>query len=139
MRTAWLNKCPLAPYYLCVRLLVIDDDAVVLRAVSRTLRTHGHEVVTCLDPREALERLTGGEVFDAIVSDVMMGASTGIELHAACAATVPEMARRFLFVTGSLGEDAVAVALAKTGCPVLVKPVRGAELIAAIEAVVARQ
>lgn len=81
------------------RVLVVDDDAMVIRALSRTLSRH-HEVVAVSTAAEALERLRGGERFDVILCDLMMPEMTGMDLHAELARTHPEATDRMIFLTG---------------------------------------
>src|SRR5262249_27528319 len=52
------------------------------------------------DPRRALGRLLSGERFDVVLCDLMMSDLTGMALHRAVVAQAPEVARRFIFMTG---------------------------------------
>ncbi len=81
------------------RVLVIDDERAVAVAIQRTLHKL-HEVVICTSSPEALQRLIGGEAFDAIICDLMMPQLTGMEVHAELEKVMPELARRMIFLTG---------------------------------------
>ncbi|HEX7488971.1 MAG TPA: ATP-binding protein, partial [Anaeromyxobacteraceae bacterium] len=81
------------------RVLVLDDEPLVCRAVARTL-AGDHEVVALTDPSEALTRLAGGERFDVVVCDLMMPGLTGMECHEALRTSRPELARNMIFLTG---------------------------------------
>jgi signal transduction histidine kinase/ActR/RegA family two-component response regulator len=81
------------------RVLVIDDERMVLRSIERTLRGE-HDVAAVTSAREGLRRIERGEEFDVIVSDVMMPDMTGAELYAELVRTRPEQAERMLFLTG---------------------------------------
>jgi CheY-like chemotaxis protein len=81
------------------RILVVDDDALVGRAMSRML-SRRHEVVFLSDARSALDRLRSGPAFDVVFCDLMMPQLTGIDLHDALAAERPELAARMIFTTG---------------------------------------
>jgi PAS domain S-box-containing protein len=81
------------------RVLVIDDEPLILSTLRRVL-SKDHEVTTLHSPREALERLRGGERFHVILCDLMMPELSGMELYAQMAASVPEQAARVVFVTG---------------------------------------
>jgi DNA-binding NarL/FixJ family response regulator len=61
------------------RLLVVDDDASLLLAVSETLRAEGYVVVTARRGREALV-LVAERVPDLIISDIRMPGMDGYEL-----------------------------------------------------------
>jgi signal transduction histidine kinase/CheY-like chemotaxis protein len=81
------------------RILVIDDDPIVGRAVEKLVRDR-HEVIVVIDPLVALARLEGGERFDVILSDVMMPELDGAELHGKLQTIAPEQAARMIFMSG---------------------------------------
>lgn len=60
------------------RVLLIDDDATLLRAYQRILSGRGFVVEATSDAREALKWLWG-RAFDAVVTDVHMPEMTGLE------------------------------------------------------------
>ena len=61
------------------RVLVVDDEAGIRKVVRDALEREGHEVATCVDGREALERLEDEE-FDLIVTDLAMPRMNGLDL-----------------------------------------------------------
>jgi two-component system cell cycle sensor histidine kinase/response regulator CckA len=80
------------------RILVVDDEESVLRTVQRILANH--DVVCTTSARDALNRIEGGEHFDVILSDVMMPATTGIQLYETLLAEKPEQAAKVVFMSG---------------------------------------
>jgi CheY-like chemotaxis protein len=80
------------------RVLVVDDEALVGRAVRRALAEHDVVVETCA--RRALARLASDEPFGVILCDMMMPGMTGMELYAELAARRPRDAERVVFFTG---------------------------------------
>jgi two-component system, OmpR family, response regulator MprA len=60
-------------------ILVVDDDTRLRNALRRVLVSHGFEVEVASDGDEALARLRA-HTFDAMVLDVMMPGSDGIEV-----------------------------------------------------------
>ncbi len=62
------------------RVLVVDDSVEVRLTVEDSLRALGYEVVGAASAGEALNCLSGGQVFDLVVSDVVMPGMTGPEL-----------------------------------------------------------
>jgi len=54
-----------------IRVLVVDDDPIILRLLQLNLELEGHEVETAADGREALDRVNALEP-DLILLDVMM-------------------------------------------------------------------
>ncbi len=62
-----------------VRLLIVDDDVVVLQSTGRLLRSFGYVVVEVKNGQEALA-LLDHEPFDIVLSDIGMPGLDGIEL-----------------------------------------------------------
>lgn len=60
------------------RILIVDDEENVCRALRRSLRKEGYEMESVNDPNAALE-LLGREKFDLIISDHLMPNMTGLE------------------------------------------------------------
>jgi CheY-like chemotaxis protein len=80
------------------RVLVVDDDELVSRALARTLREF--DVVVALDGRSALASIERGEQFDVIVCDLMMPNMTGMDLYDAIRRVAPGQIERMVFVSG---------------------------------------
>ncbi len=79
-------------------VLVIDDEPMVGRAITRMLVPH-HRVITVLGAAEALAALSARH-FDAILCDLMMPEMTGMALHDKLQAEAPALASRMIFLTG---------------------------------------
>jgi PAS domain S-box-containing protein len=113
------------------RVLVVDDEALVARAVERML-SPPHEVLTRGSARSALDLLEGDRDFDVILCDLMMPGMTGMDLHAALATRDPALARRMVFLTGGAFTDAARAFLEQVANPRLEKPVDRATLREAV-------
>jgi EAL domain-containing protein (putative c-di-GMP-specific phosphodiesterase class I) len=61
------------------RVLVVDDEELLVRALVRTLSAAGYEVSTAVDGRRAAE-LIADTAFDVVVSDIDMPRMNGIQL-----------------------------------------------------------
>ena len=61
------------------RVLIVDDNAPLRRALGRMLQSAGHTVSVAASGDEALVALSGTE-FDLVISDVRMPGMTGVEL-----------------------------------------------------------
>ncbi|MFK7985942.1 MAG: ATP-binding protein [Sandaracinaceae bacterium] len=96
------RSAPVAPG----RILVVDDEPLVRRALRRMLRPH--EVVEAESGREAEVLLGDDRGFDLILCDVMMPDGTGIELHDALEESAPELIDHFVFMTGGAFDGEVA-------------------------------
>jgi PAS domain S-box-containing protein len=81
-----------------LRILVVDDDAFVARAIRRLLITR-HQVTLANGGPEALELITRND-YDVVFCDVMMPTMTGMDLHREVRARDPALAERFIFITG---------------------------------------
>jgi signal transduction histidine kinase len=86
------------------RLLVIDDEPAILRAVARSLKRE-HDVVTEESGHAALERLREDRDFDLILCDLMMPTVSGSDLYEAVRTNYPGIERRFVFMTGGVFTD----------------------------------
>jgi DNA-binding NtrC family response regulator len=63
------------------KLLLVDDDPNTLASLARAFRLSGHEAVVCDSADRALEQLRT-QVFDVILSDVVMPGRDGLQLLA---------------------------------------------------------
>lgn len=114
------------------RVLVVDDDGGVGRAVARALR-RTHDVVYQPDAKVALAELRDGARFDAILCDVMMPDMGGEEFHQELLVDAPRMAERLVFCTGGIFAEEASQAVQLAGRPVLEKPFE----LEALEAILA--
>ena len=60
------------------RILVVDDEKVIVKGLRFNLENEGYEVATAYDGQEAVD-LARKEAFDLIILDVMMPVKSGIE------------------------------------------------------------
>jgi CheY-like chemotaxis protein len=81
-----------------LRVLLVDDQVLVLRATAGMLREL--DVVTACNADQALARLEEGSHFDAMVSDVSMPGMNGAELYLRVRERFPYLADRFLLLSG---------------------------------------
>ncbi len=103
------------------RVLVVDDDPVVGKAIRRMLAAE-HEIEMETDARRALARIAGGERFDVVLCDIMMPVVTGIELHAELKRVAPDQADRMVFLTGGAFTESARAFLDQVTNPRLDKP-----------------
>ena len=100
-----------APQAKAYRILLVDDEPNVLSALRRVFRQENYDVVTCQQPREALELLKR-EPFNVIISDFMMPGMDGGELLRQARQIEPDLIR--IMLTGHADVNAVVGAV-KTG------------------------
>jgi response regulator RpfG family c-di-GMP phosphodiesterase len=75
-----------------VRVLLVDDEPVVLMSLRETLRPEGYTIVVANSPEEALESVRQ-HTFAAVVTDYQMPGMTGVALLAEVKKLRPEAAR----------------------------------------------
>jgi CheY-like chemotaxis protein len=88
------------------RVLVIDDEPLLGRAVERALSDE-NQVVVVSDAAAALRRLTAGERYDVVLCDLMMPSMDGLDFHRHLSAVLPDEARRIVFITGGVVTERV--------------------------------
>lgn len=81
------------------RILVVDDDALILGTVRRVLGRN-YDITCVADSRDVLSSLANNEPFDLILCDLIMPDMTGMEVHAEVSKRSAELAKRMLFMTG---------------------------------------
>ncbi len=104
-----------------LRVLVVDDEALVRRVLSVALARH-HDVVVAEHGREAAAVLEAGPAVDVVVCDLMMPEMNGQDLYEQVAARDPALARRFVFITGGALGPKLSAFLDGVAVPVLHKP-----------------
>jgi len=102
-----------------VRVLIVDDELAVRQMLAVMLTQGGVRCSHVSTPEQALEKLQN-ESFDAVISDLRMGPSSGMDLLDKIHGRYPDMA--FLMVTG-VADVRVGVQAMKQGADdYLLKP-----------------
>lgn len=116
-----------------MKILLVDDDKVMLRLLDAMLRTMGHEVVQAYDGLQAWELLRDGGI-NFVLSDWCMPGMDGVEL---CRRLRAAELHHYVYVvlfTGREQDDDLVIAMEAGADDFLTKPVKGKELKARIEA-----
>ncbi len=118
------------------RILVVEDDNELNKAVCSYLNRNGYETVGCHSANEAYDAMYGGTLFDLIISDVMMPGVDGFEF----AETVREQNQHIPILFMTARDDFVAKQRGfKVGIDdYMVKPVDLDELLLHIGALMRR-
>jgi len=114
-----------------LRILVIDDDAIVARGLERALRD-SHDVEVANHAAHALDAIRKGERYDVILCDVMMPGMTGREVYDRIRTGHPGLERRIVLVTGGAFVPRLAEFLESVDNPKLLKPFTEDQVLAAI-------
>jgi CheY-like chemotaxis protein len=115
------------------RILVVDDEPMIVRAIQRLLEGE-HEVTLSTDPIAVVDQLRAGRRFDVILCDLMMPTMSGIDVYNAIRDMDPDQARRIVFMTGGAFTERALEFLAAIENARIEKPLERATLRAAIRA-----
>ncbi len=116
-----------------LRILVIEDDRLLARALARMLAQHHRIEVT--DGGEAgLARLAADPAFDLVLCDMMMPQTSGVDVYEQLRARDPALARRMIFMTGGAFTPRAAEFLAAVPNPTIGKPFTRDELLRVLQA-----
>ena len=61
------------------RVLVVEDDRELNHTVCSYLNQNGYDATGCMEANEAYDAMYGGNLFDLIISDIMMPGVDGFE------------------------------------------------------------
>lgn len=64
------------------KILIVDDDEILLGIYAKNFRDEGFEVLTAHDGQEAWEIIKGGNIPDVVFTGIIMPRLTGFELIA---------------------------------------------------------
>ena len=121
------------------RILVVDDDGLVLKGAGRVLQRAGHEVWESTSPKTALHLLEHVSV-DVVITDVYMPGMNGVELVRRLGGRAG--GRRIIAMTGGGVMNTAAEMLAQARSAgaerTLAKPFGPDDLNAAVDDVLAR-
>lgn len=117
------------------QILVVDDEAPIVDAISYNLTKEGHAVRTAADADECLHRIRDGRP-DLVVLDVMLPSGSGLDI---CRRIRREQDNLpVLFLTARAAEADCLKGFEAGGDDYMVKPFSMRELMARIQAVLRR-
>jgi two-component system response regulator MprA len=118
------------------RVLVVDDEPINRRVVSRVLGRAGYDVILAADGLEALEVLER-ERADAVLLDLVMPRLDGVETCRRIRALQPSLP---VLMLSAMSDDETRARAEAAGVDALLeKPVVGADLVARLEAALDRR
>jgi DNA-binding NtrC family response regulator len=118
-------------------VLLVDDDELLANTLKLLLESHNFIVTTSTNGVEALREVMAVD-FDVIICDMMMPKMAGDMFYLAVKKVKPEMASRFLFITGHADNPKVDSFLKQIDAEVIFKPVRTDDLVRMIGLVLKR-
>ena len=102
-----------------VKILVVDDEEIMLKLACDALRSQGHQVIGSSGALEALDKLKG-EKFDFILTDIKMPEMDGMELIQSAHKINPSMGA--IFMTGYASLDTAKRAIQEGAYDYILKP-----------------
>ena len=127
-----LGPVPEIQNHHALRVLVVDDEPTVADTLAIILQNRNHDVRIAYSGEQA-KQLAAGFMPDAVITDVVMGPMSGIDLAVHLIQALP--ACRVLLVSGHTDTKALMNAAEKNGhsFPLLAKPAHPTEFISFIE------
>jgi len=110
------------------RALVVEDEVALGEAVADALTDEGFRVDRALDGEEGLDRVRD-QHYDVIICDLKMPKVDGMAFFDEVSATMPQIARRLIFVTGDVAGTEAERFLESSGCRWVPKPFRLRDLM----------
>lgn len=117
------------------KVLVIDDDELVLTIVRKMLEAEGFSVDVSTSAREALTRLPENH-YDVVLCDMLMPGMSGAEFYQRVKKEFPEYWRRIVFLTGDIASEATWEFIEQRRLPYILKPFGVRELRQKLQEVV---
>jgi PAS domain S-box-containing protein len=112
------------------KILIVDDEEIIVRLLSMSLRSDGYETVTAHSGEQGLE-VFKSESPDIVVTDIKMPGMDGLELLKKIKEIDPE--KEVIIVTGHGDIDSTITALQRGASDFINKPVRDEALAIALE------
>lgn len=114
-------------------IMLLDDDRTLLTMLEQVLTAAGHRCRAVATPEAALQVIEQGPEIKVIVSDVFMPAMDGLQfVDALKSRCQPRTPPRVLLLTAQPSLRLAVGALRLGVCDFLTKPIRPAELVAAV-------
>ena len=102
------------------KVLVIDDEETINELITEILKEEGCHVDAVTTGELALQKMKE-QTYDLILCDIRMPGMDGLEVYSQIEHTIPQLAQRFLFLTGDISEQ-TRTFLQNTEKPYLMKP-----------------
>lgn len=119
-------------------ILVVDDDKQLASALQWILADENYLVDVAFDGDEALLKVKVHE-YDAVICDVMMPRLRGDEFYLQAKKLRPDLADRFIFITGFAADSDIREFLSARRLKHLIKPFPIEQLMASVKALLAER
>ena len=117
-----------------VEILVVDDEPLFTKLVSRLLTDEGYEVDTAGDGIDALEKIRGKK-YNLLLTDITMPGMSGFELYESAIKIAPYLANKTIITSSNFDSDDRKEFLAKYKLLYIVTPFIPKHLVSEVNAV----
>ena len=114
------------------RILLIDDEASVLKIMQRSLQRGGYHVDAVNSGTAGLEMLASTH-YDLVLCDIRMPKMSGSDFYNVVSLRYPEMRPHIIFTTGDSVSPSTRQFLDKTNVPCISKPFELDELLSRVK------
>lgn len=120
------------------KIMVVDDEPHICRALNRLLTQAGHKVETISSAQMALQRLNTAK-YDLILLDIKMPGMNGIEFYNHLKEIDPSLQQKVVCITGDVISARNKAFLDEVGIPCIAKPFGVDELLYQVKLVLGGQ
>lgn len=113
-----------------MRVLLIDDDQLIISSLSEVLSFHDYEVETAANGEQGIKKLKTSS-FDVIITDLVMDSISGLEVLEAANKHDPEA--EVILITGNATVESAVNAIRKGAYDYLVKPFQIQDFLLAVQ------
>ena len=118
-------------------LLIVDDDPVIRRLLANRLTKENHQVTMAESGQEAVMILRESDLFDTLVTDLVLPDMDGIAVLEAAKELRPAI--EVLVITAHASVDTAVEAMKKGAIDYLTKPINFDELLLRLDHIAVRQ
>ncbi len=113
------------------RILIVDDDEMVLMALNELLKPEGYEIDSVNNAKEALEKIDESD-YDLLMLDIIMPEMNGLELCKKIREREKYRETSIVFLTAKSREEDKALGLEAGANLFLSKPISPDKLLAIV-------
>ena len=118
---------PAHPAVASMRILVVDDEPSARDLIARALAKDNHTIEQASDGDDAWRQIRSTS-YDCVIADLRMPGSSGQELYRLVEESDPDLAARFIFITGDTMSPDTNTFLSSVAADSLMKPIDITEL-----------
>lgn len=113
-----------------LRILLVDDERIILETYSMLLKNLGYQVYTASHPNDAIKLISADE-FDIVFLDQFLGPVRGLDLIPQMSEVNPEL--YYIIITANGSTDLAVESLKSGASDFITKPFQIADLVKSIE------